>query len=359
MQTVGEAGGPLGHALRAVVKLLPAVDEVVESAFVRVTGSREALDDLVDRLRVFVDSVGEFAGTVGELLGAVGQFRGLLVELVQPAGQLCGTRRQLSGTVGEVRGTGLEFAAGLAQLVHPRSQLTGAARGLVRALLEPFGAFVEFPGGVAEVLHLLAHLVEADVDVVEVGLGHLRVEGRAGHLGDGSGDLRVQSRRCARDVDVDLRLGRRFRVVDRGHCAGEAFGDRQLRGVLTVGQPLLSLVFVGDDPVDVVLILAHEAAGELSPDRHGLAVDLRAVVVVDDGRLDGVEAVAALPGGEDESGRHDDGDEDQAEEGEPVHRSLRVRTFESHDCTPSMLVLSAAWVCSPPDSLSVSPRASG
>src|SRR5690606_17109378 len=105
--------------------------------------------------------------------------------------------------------------------------------------------------------------------------------------------------------------------------------------------------------------LTDQTAGQLPPDRHGLAVDLRSVVVVDDGGFDGLETIAALPRGEDESGRHDDRDEDQPEEGEPVHRLLRVRTFESHDCTPSMLVLSTAWVCSPSDSLSVPPRSSG
>src|SRR5699024_3878611 len=150
---------------------------------------------------------------------------------------------------------------------------------------------------------------------------------------------------------VDLRLRGWLRVIGRGYSAREAFGDGQLRGVGAVGQPRLGVVFVGDDPVDVVLVLTHESAGQLPPDGHGLAVDLSAVVVVDDGGFDGLQTVAALPGGEDEPGRHDDRDEDEADEGDPGHRPLRVRTFESHNCTPSMLV-PAALMCSPP-SLSV------
>src|SRR5699024_8648931 len=108
----------------------------------------------------------------------------------------------------------------------------------------------------------------------------------------------ISGRGGAGDFDVDLRLRGRLRVIDRGHSAREAFGNGQLRGVGAVGQPRLGVVFVGDDPVDVVLVLTHESAGQLPSDRHGLAVDLCAVVVVDDGGVDGLQPVAALPGGE-------------------------------------------------------------
>src|SRR5699024_3905652 len=71
VQSVGETGGSLGHALWALVEFLAAVDQVVESSLIGIPGAGEALDDLIDGLRVFVDAVGELTGAVSELLGAL------------------------------------------------------------------------------------------------------------------------------------------------------------------------------------------------------------------------------------------------------------------------------------------------
>ena len=287
-------------------------------------------------------SLGELAYPGHQLLLLVERVESLVDQLVHPADVLLHPVGQFAGAVGELaeilrHGGGLDRhpVQPVGQLVGSVGQLDGAVRGLLDAVGELFGAVGQFGGTVCHGDEVLAHLVEAEVDLIEVGAGEGLVEGGGGGVGDHLAEGGVGYPRDRRGLDADrcpARVAGRTGVGGGG--GGELGGDGDHGGVASAGQAGAGVRLGGLLPGEVLHpVGVDQCGGQLAAQRDVLVVDGDRLVEVDDGRLD--LARVAVPGGGEETARHQHRDQDQPQPGGPAP-GLGVVAFDDHRSAPAV-----------------------
>ena len=160
--------------------------------------------------------------------------------------------------------------------------------------------------------------IETNVDILQIFRSQGGVEGPARHLGGELSDRGVGDRGVLGGRHVDEGL---FGLVDvvggeGGGISREGLRNRHHHRVSAVPQPLGSPLGVGESPVDGVAISGvrarvHQGGGELAAHRNQLSTHLDGLVLVDDGRFHPAQPVGGMPGRPDQSGDHQQRNEDE------------------------------------------------
>ncbi len=208
--------------------------------------------------------------------------------MAHAVGELAGPGFEFRGPIDELFAAITEWAGSIGELIHAVGKLGSPIGGLIDAVGELGGSIVELGRAIDDLPELSADLVEADVDPVEVLRRQHVVEGFGRDPRDLLGELCVGGGSVLRDVHLDLgALGRGCVVLCEGHdLLGEFIRDGDGRGVGALQQAFVGAGFVGEHPIDLGALVAHDLSGQLASHRDELAIDLGAGVEVDDGCSD-------------------------------------------------------------------------
>src|SRR5699024_5718972 len=162
-----------------------------------------------------VGSAGELIETVGQLTGAIGGLAGAVRQAPHAAGELAGALGGLLGALVELLGSAVEF-------LHALIEVLGAAGELLRTV-----------GGVGEAGF---QVVDAEVEPVQVLLGHLSAHGGGGGLRDSAGDQGIDLPAGVVGGDLEDRRGG-LGAADGGQVGGEVLRDHHDRAYVPSARP--------------------------------------------------------------------------------------------------------------------------